>query len=146
VVRPFDPPRASGAYVLLIALSRPLELPIARLSRPTLSSSKYVYCGSARGPGGLAARIGRHLRPDKPPHWHIDHLTANGQVLDVLWRTGASECELHRRISGGAGVSTPVPGFGSSDCRTCPSHLLKVPAEFRLSPEFDAVRHILDGV
>ena len=89
------------------------------------------------GPGGLAARIGRHLRPDKRLHWHIDHLTANGRVLDVLWRTGGSECELRRHINRRTGVSTPVPGFGGSDCRNCPSHLLKVPTEFHLSSAFN---------
>ncbi len=133
MVRAFDLPEAPGAYVLLIGLARPLELPIARLSRPTLAPGNYVYCGSARGPGGLAARVGRHLRQDKRPHWHVDHLTANGQVLDVLCRTEGSECELRRRINNHSGVCLPVPGFGSSDCRECPSHLLKVPNEFVLS-------------
>ena len=28
------------------------------------------------------------------------------------------------------GASVPVPGFGSSDCRACPAHLVALPAGF----------------
>ncbi len=103
MVRAFDLPEAPGAYVLLIGLARPLELPIARLSRPTLAPGNYVYCGSARGPGGLAARVGRHLRQDKRPHWHVDHLTA---VPDrrIGMRTAPAHQQPQRRLPAGARV------------------------------------------
>jgi Uri superfamily endonuclease len=39
---------------------------------------------------------------------------------------GQSECEVLGRLLGIAEVSVPVLGFGSTDCRRCPSHLLDV--------------------
>lgn len=40
---------------------------------------------------------------------------------------GQSECALLARLLEiDEGVSVPVPGFGSTDCRRCPSHLLAV--------------------
>ena len=133
MARGFDLPKHPGAYVLLIDLPRPLELPVVRLGQPTLEPGRYVYCGSARGPGGLAARVGRHLNRDKSIHWHIDHLPLAGEILDLDWRTDRSECDLRERISATAGTFVPVAGFGSSDCKQCASHLLMVSSEFKLS-------------
>jgi Uri superfamily endonuclease len=133
----FDLPKSPGAYALKIALSQPLPIPLTRLRNPTLEPGLYVYCGSARGPGGLAARVGRHLRAEKSIRWHVDHLTAGGQnggeVADVLCVRDGHECDLVRRLEAVAGVSVPVPGLGSSDCRQCRSHLLSVPTDFCLS-------------
>ncbi len=61
------PSREPGAYLLLIDLAAPLALAIPRLGVATLAPGRYVYGGSAYGPGGLRARIGRHLRADKTP-------------------------------------------------------------------------------
>ncbi len=58
-------PSGPGAYVLIIELPAPLALDIAGLPRARLAPGRYAYCGSAYGPGGLKARIGRHLRADK---------------------------------------------------------------------------------
>ncbi|NQV61508.1 MAG: GIY-YIG nuclease family protein [Alphaproteobacteria bacterium] len=129
----FDLPKQPGAYALLIELSQPFTLPIARLGRPTLAPGLYVYCGSAYGPGGLAARVGRHLRRGKAIRWHVDHLTETGKVLDVLCVPDGSECELVRRLGRMADAGAPVAGFGSSDCQQCTSHLLSVPTEFALT-------------
>ncbi|MDP6565559.1 MAG: GIY-YIG nuclease family protein [Alphaproteobacteria bacterium] len=128
-----DVPAVPGAYALLIELRRPARLAIASLGRPALPPGRYVYCGSARGPGGLRARIGRHLRRDKAVRWHVDHLTRRGRVLDVLALPDGDECTLAARIGGSRGSAVPIPGFGSSDCRQCRSHLLSVAAEFDLS-------------
>ncbi len=129
-----DLPKVPGAYALLIELKQHLTLPIARLSNPTLKSGRYVYCGSANGPGGLAARIKRHLSRDKTIHWHVDHLTLAGEIVDVYWQTRLSECEMLERISLTPNADFPVAGFGSSDCKICPSHLSSVENEFILSP------------
>jgi Uri superfamily endonuclease len=72
-------PSETGAYVLLIELSAPLEINVATLPRTVLFAGRHAYCGSAYGPGGLKARIGRHLRADKAPRWHVDRLTAAGR-------------------------------------------------------------------
>jgi histidyl-tRNA synthetase len=88
-------PAAPGAYVLMVELTAPLDFVFA--GKPAhLAPGAYFYCGSARGPGGLAARVGRHLRGD--------------------------ECALARGLSH---LPTPLPGFGASDCKTCRSHLFQ---------------------
>lgn len=120
------PPEA-GAYALLIVLDRPCRLAIATLAPATLAAGRYLYLGSARGPGGIRARVARHLRRNKPKHWHVDHLTARGRIAGVIAAPGGSECALARRALRFHSVAAPVAGFGSSDCRTCPAHLLRLP-------------------
>jgi Uri superfamily endonuclease len=46
----------------------------------------YAYTGSAFGPGGLRARIGRHLSSTPVIHWHIDYLQQKTAVVEV-WFT-----------------------------------------------------------
>jgi Uri superfamily endonuclease len=119
-----------GAYLLLIDLAAPLALELSRLGAATLAAGRYAYGGSAYGPGGLKARIGRHLRRDKPLRWHVDRLTAAGQVVGLRAVPGGRECDLVRALLELPGTSVPVPGFGSTDCRTCPAHLVALPADF----------------
>lgn len=127
-------PNLPGAYALLINLAYPVALPIAPLGRLTLAAGLYVYCGSARGPGGLAARVGRHLRREKRLHWHVDYVTSQGRIDDVSYLLGQGECYIVDCLGRAMGVSFPIPGFGSSDCQQCPAHLLNVPNGFVLSP------------
>lgn len=119
-------PGTGGAYALLIHLPRALVADIPALAVPRLAAGAYVYCGSAYGPGGLAARIGRHLRVGKRPRWHIDRLTEAGRVYGLALRVGARECDLVAALLA-RGATVPAPGFGSSDCRRCAAHLLSVP-------------------
>ena len=118
-------PGAPGAYVLVLRLAEPAALDLPRLGNPVLPAGRYAYCGSARGPGGLAARIARHLRAEKPQRWHIDRLTAVAPVERIYWQAGGGECALVARLRA-AGATAPIPGFGSSDCRLCVAHLLTV--------------------
>ena len=63
-----------GAYLLLVELAKPLSL--TQRGKPvSLAAGTYAYCGSANGPGGIAARVARHMRKDKKAHWHVDALT-----------------------------------------------------------------------
>ncbi len=117
-----------GAYVLFIDLDVPLTLPIPALPPSVLMPGRYAYCGSAFGPGGIGARVRRHLRRDKTLHWHVDHLTVIGRIAAAGARIGGRECDLLRRLLALPGAAVPVPGFGSSDCRFCPSHLVRLPA------------------
>ncbi len=119
-------PATAGAYALLIRLDRPMRPAIRTLAPATLAAGYYLYLGSARGPGGIRARVARHLRRDKPIHWHVDHLTTKGRVTRVIAAPGGSECALAARALGFDSVSVPVAGFGSSDCRKCPAHLLRL--------------------
>ena len=121
-------PNAPGAYILYFNIPAPLRLDIAALDYPLLAPGIHAYCGSARGPGGLRARIARHLRADKTLHWHIDRLTAAGCVTAVAYTCDGSECALLGRLLASTGASIPIPGFGSTDCRRCPSHLARIAA------------------
>ena len=126
-------PRVPGAYVLLIALDAPLRLAISTLPAVTLEPGRYAYCGSARGPGGIAARVGRHVRRGKAVRWHVDRLTEAGRVVALHLRPEGDECALFQGLRALPGTRVPVPGFGSSDCRRCPTHLLALPATLDLS-------------
>ncbi|MGB0631435.1 MAG: GIY-YIG nuclease family protein [Alphaproteobacteria bacterium] len=121
-------PDDGGAYALYFELSAPVVLPIARLRNPVLDPGTYVYAGSAYGPGGIRARVARHLRSDKNPHWHVDHLTARVAAARVETFPGGMECDLVTDLLA-AGGDTPVPGFGSSDCKTCTAHLVRLAGE-----------------
>ncbi len=123
-------PAEPGAYLLLIELAAPLALGIPRLGAATLAPGRYAYGGSAYGPGGLRARIDRHLRAEKTPHWHVDRLTVAGRVVGVRAVPGGRECDLVRELLERPGASVPVPGFGSSDCRACPAHLVALPESY----------------
>ena len=113
-----------GAYLLVVSLPASLDLIIPRFQGRALPPGHYLYCGSAYGPGGIAARVARHARGEKARRWHIDHLTVAGEVVLALAFPQASECALVTRLCS-AGACIPLPGFGSSDCRRCPAHLLK---------------------
>tara|TARA_B100000674_G_scaffold6060_2_gene4858 strand:+ start:7754 stop:8212 length:459 start_codon:yes stop_codon:yes gene_type:complete len=118
-------PKVAGAYVLVIELSADLTLQNKRFAGATLAKGTYLYCGSANGPGGIAARVKRHCKVDKKPHWHVDELTSNGagQVVSVLVVPGGNECVLRAALQEPES-QVSVPGFGSSDCTDCASHLI----------------------
>ena len=99
----------------------------------------YIYLGSAQGPGGLRARLGRHLLGSGKHHWHIDHLRAATQVRGFgyqirLVESGVAphlplECVWSQKLAALSGVNLPVPDFGASDCRSgCRAHLVHIPA------------------
>jgi Uri superfamily endonuclease len=117
-------PAAPGAYVLDLVLGRRTTLAIASLGRPTLAPGRYLYVGSALGPGGIRARAGRHLRRRKTRRWHVDHLRARAALRGVVSLPGGGECEVIAALRAIRAVAVPVPGFGSSDCRRCLAHLL----------------------
>ena len=115
---------APGAYILFLRIDTPALLP--ERFGGALPPGTYAYCGSARGPGGLKARLSRHLRRDKTKRWHIDWLTSLATEIAALAIPGGDECALRAALARLPGASHPVPGFGSSDCQNCPSHLLRL--------------------
>ncbi|QGM46881.1 GIY-YIG nuclease family protein [Methylocystis heyeri] len=117
-------PTEKGAYALLIVLDQPL-LARAGGRSERLAPGRYIYCGSANGPGGLRARIARHARKEKRAHWHIDQLTAAGDLLGAWVALGGFECVLNAELGA---LPIPFKGFGSSDCPHCESHLRFWPA------------------
>ena len=119
-------PPAAGTYVLIVHVDQPLTLAVGRLGTVTLPGGHYAYVGSAHGPGGLRARLNRHLRADKPLHWHIDYLTAAAPVIAIWLRVSLERLECAWALALIARGTVPVPRFGSSDC-TCPAHLIALP-------------------
>ncbi len=117
------PPRP-GTYVLALHLPAPISIPVGRLGTFDFPPGFYLYVGSARGPGGLAGRIARHLRHPKPLRWHVDFLRAHARPVAVWWAEGEerAECAWAHALARMPGGTVPVPRFGASDCR-CPAHL-----------------------
>ncbi|MHB9301413.1 GIY-YIG nuclease family protein [Thermofilum pendens] len=121
-------PSGKGIYILLIVLKSDAKLSSISGKEVTLRAGIYLYLGSAKGPGGLRARVSRHLRREKRVHWHIDRLLAapGASVAYVVYgETHLPECVLTRPLEE-LGCRHPLPGFGSSDCKHgCTSHLLE---------------------
>ncbi len=123
-----DPlPAVPGAYVLILEIARAVPLRVATLARIHLPPGRYAYVGSAKGAGGIRARVRRHLRTPKKAHWHVDQLTATASVVEVVAHPGARECDIVERLMRRRGTTTPVAGFGSSDCKRCAAHLVALP-------------------
>ena len=120
-------PVTGGTYALWFYLDQPLQIRAGRLGIVNLPAGELLYIGSAFGPGGLRARLRRHLRTAKRPYWHIDSLTEI--VSPRIWAMDTSgrrlECTWVRTLLAQTGARAPVTGFGSSDCRWgCPAHLV----------------------
>jgi len=117
-----------GAYVLRLELRKPARIRVGALGQIEFQPGQYLYVGSARG--GIAARVARHKRVIEKKsgvgHWHIDFLLLHPhyRLAGVELLPGAGECRLARSIARRSGVIIPVPGFGSTDCRSgCRAHL-----------------------
>tara|TARA_R110001583_G_C5626599_1_gene406671 strand:- start:1484 stop:1789 length:306 start_codon:yes stop_codon:yes gene_type:complete len=82
-------PKVAGAYVLVIDLPRDITLQNKRFAEIILPKGTYLYCGSANGPGGIAARVKRHCKQDKKPHRHVYELTSNGYRVGCFGAGGA---------------------------------------------------------
>lgn len=122
-------PPAGGTYLLLFDVPETVTFQAGRrLGQVTLAAGRVVYAGSALGPGGLRARVGRHLRSEKKQHWHVDYLTAVCPVGAVWYAVSDDrlECVWAAALRAIPGVTAPVVGFGASDC-ACDSHLLYMP-------------------
>lgn len=115
-------PLNKGIYCLVIKLNHGRSIQVGRLGAFPFTPGFYVYVGSAQN--NLAQRIERHLRSEKKVHWHIDYLLQYGKVVYFRMLTGKKqeECALSRKLEKRKGATTPVKGFGSSDC-SCTSHL-----------------------
>ncbi|MCC2113226.1 MAG: GIY-YIG nuclease family protein [Hyphomicrobiales bacterium] len=118
-------PAITGAYCLALHLPKPVSIVLPRRLQETIDPGWFLYFGSAYGPGGLRARLARHFRHDKSVRWHIDQLTMAADHLAALAVPGGNECALRAEFADNLPTTVPLAGFGSSDCRKCPSHLLR---------------------
>ena len=117
-------PSLGGAYILALELDRTVHVKFATGVAGQLEPGWYVYAGSARGSGGIRARVRRHFREQKPVHWHIDLLTTRVRDMAALAVADGCECELVRKLLDSGQFWPALAGFGSTDCRRCESHLL----------------------
>jgi Uri superfamily endonuclease len=125
-----------GSYLLVLLLQDCINVEVGRLGLCSFVPGVFVYTGSALGPGGAPARIGRHLSRRKAPRWHIDYLDAVAPIIAVSVAYGSErrECRWSQRLRALEGCYAPVAGFGSSDCRDgCPAHLWRLPDDLPLS-------------
>jgi len=142
-------PKTVGSYALLLFLPRRTTLTVGRLGSMAFKRGYYLYLGSAFGPGGIRARVRRHLKNEKKHYWHIDYLRYRAEVKAVWVMCGNGNMEHHwaGELINHAIACDPIPQFGCSDC-TCPSHLFyfkknpdpqilaqgKSLAQFKISP------------
>lgn len=122
-----------GSYALVLESPSRATTRVGRWGRLELGVGYYVYVGSAFGPGGVRARVSRHLREEKRSHWHIDYL--RGLVSPVgVWLSYDDrrlEHEWARVLAGAPGMAS-VEKFGCSDC-DCESHLFYAPRRSALA-------------
>ena len=115
----------NGVYLLVLRLSVARSLDVGALGRRAFPAGWYLYAGSAHGPGGLHARLRRHLSLDKRIRWHVDYLRFACEFVEA-WTAplpAECECEWARWLLEAPEAAMPVRGFGSSDC-CCASHLV----------------------
>jgi sugar fermentation stimulation protein A len=112
--------RDTGAYLLVLRLTREMPLQIGQLGRLTFKKGYYIYVGSAMN--NLTARIKRHSQKRKKMHWHIDYLTDHtSEIVPLPIRSSRrDECEVAKDLS--SIMEKGPSGFGSSDC-SCHTHL-----------------------
>lgn len=142
--KPMSPlPAEPGTYALLLRSDADQPVDVGRRGSLDVRPGWYVYVGSALGPGGLAARVGRHLRREKTCRWHIDYLRAVTEPEAVWYATGTSrmECRWAAVLARLKKATVPLEGLGASDCE-CRSHLVW----FRTKPSVTQVRKKLADV
>ena len=116
-------PGAPGTYLQVLRAMHPVRLQVGSLGEMAVQPGFYLYVGSAFGPGGLRARVGRHFGGQGKPHWHIDHLRRVAQPIEA-WCIPGQRCEhvWAQSLAAAAACRIPLARFGASDCR-CPAHL-----------------------
>ncbi|HNP87319.1 MAG TPA: GIY-YIG nuclease family protein [Kouleothrix sp.] len=139
-----------GVYLLILSLRTELaDLTIGRLGRFRFAPGYYLYVGSARGPGGIAARLAHHERSSQArPHWHIDYLRVHAALTET-WGIATNDAELERcwarELAGTPGLNIPAPGFGASDSNA-PSHLFYAQAMPMRQALLETLLHCAEGL
>ncbi len=123
----------SGSYQLTIKVKKDITIRVGVLGICLFQKGIYAYTGSAMK--NLRQRVERHFRNDKNkslinPRWHIDYLLSN-ENTEIISHTlypsrYREECIRNIRLLKIKKAAVPVLGFGSSDCRNCKAHLIKI--------------------
>lgn len=148
-MKEIDLARQGGTYVLSLEAASLGHVQIGRLGVLHLRPGCYLYIGSAHGPGGLRARVNRHLRSSlalTTRHWHIDHFLARAHVREVWFARSPErlECSWAQRLVQSRSVTVPLARFGASDC-ACEGHLFHIAAESSLSRLRESLRSVSEG-
>ena len=112
-----------GTYAILLKNVSHRNIRVFGVKTLCFNKGYYLYIGSAFGPGGLRARIGRHCRRQKVKRWHIDYLREAADISRI-WLEASEAGREHdwaKALYGAEGFE-PITGFGCSDCR-CRAHL-----------------------
>lgn len=114
--------RDAGVYMLLIRVRQAGHIVRAHKAW-TIVPGWYVYVGSAQR--GLRARLARHARRKKQPHWHIDYLLLLGYVVSARVLVGAPRAVEARLARAWARVqgARVLENFGATDSPAA-SHLI----------------------
>ncbi len=124
--------RLTGTYALILRNYSKATIQIGRWGRICVNPGYYSYIGSAFGPGGVRARVLRHLRKEKRKHWHIDYLREFMEPVGIWCTHDRHRLEhIWARSLSDLGSITPIHGFGCSDCH-CDSHLFHAATESAL--------------
>ena len=127
---PFAIPSTPGTYIVVLYLRKGEHITVGHLGNIFFDRGWYAYVGSAFGPGGLAARLGRHLSAQKRLRWHIDYLRAWAEPRQ-MWISTQPDALEHKWAAVLSGLAhKPIANFGCSDCK-CPTHLFY----FRRNPK-----------
>lgn len=152
-------PGEPGSYLLCMTLREPRAVRVGRLGPVRFESGIYLYSGSARGSGGLRARLGRHLNGSGRERWHVDYLRRVAAVAGYAYlveehppeprRIERVECAWSQALAARPGAWFPADGFGASDCPSgCRAHLVGFPLGSSLFEAWDrqTLRWLLNGL
>ena len=122
-----DFPSTPGYYLLILKVRKETIIHTRGKRTFSLKPGIYFYIGSARGPGGLRARLYRHFKNNKNKlFWHIDFLTThkNTDIIGYIAITLHKDKDLENILSNiMKNYLKTIPGFGCSDKREDESHL-----------------------
>ncbi len=131
-----------GTYILILHLKRTEIISVGQLGTCSFPAGYYTYVGSALGPGGLSARLKRHMHSNARSHWHIDYLLPRARLAEI-W-ISEFEARLEHRWAAVFNQLNPkvrrFKGFGCSDCK-CPSHFFHHQGQ----PSFQRFKKSLDS-
>ncbi|MDT7867032.1 MAG: DUF123 domain-containing protein [Acidianus sp.] len=78
-------PAEKGVYAVCFRLEGPVEIRDRRGRVLAKAERGYlIYVGSAGGPGGIRARVSRHLRGPQRVWWHIDSVSSSPLARPVF--------------------------------------------------------------
>lgn len=133
-----DGSNGKGSYALVLKLPQAKEIEVGRLGTFNFPKGTFLYCGSAFGSGGLAARINHHFKKlrnfSNEYQWHIDYFIRFTNLVRIYYSHSATnlECIWSQMLANLPAAFIPVRGFGATDCKNrCLAHLIGFPSRYR---------------